>query len=92
MSGPQIGIIGVPLVRVGVIGHAMRLVGNVSLCNSRITVHKIVKIALGFASCNYLTVTGTNILELHSNVCDYLYILVYCMYVSIPRFNASIII
>ena len=47
MSGPQIGIIGVPLVRVGVIGHAMRLVGNVSLCNSRITVHKTVKIALG---------------------------------------------
>ena len=32
-----------------------------------------VKIALGFASCNYLTVTGTIIFELYSNVCDYLY-------------------
>ena len=31
------------------------------------------QIALGFASCNYLTVTGTIIPELHSNVCDYLY-------------------
>ena len=31
------------------------------------------QIALSFASCNYLTVTGTIILELHSNVCDYLY-------------------
>ena len=42
------------------------------LCNSRIIVHITVKIALSFASCNFLTVTGTIILELHSNVCDYL--------------------
>ena len=28
MSVPQIGIIGVPVVRVGVIDHAMQLVGN----------------------------------------------------------------
>ena len=28
---------------------------------------------LGFALCNDLTVTGTIILELHSNVYDYLY-------------------
>ena len=40
----------------------------------------MVKIPLGFASCNFLTVTGTIILELHSNVCDYLYkvLLVHC--------------
>ena len=38
---------------------------NNCTCNSQIT--------LGFASCNYLTVTGTIILKLHSNVCDYLY-------------------
>ena len=37
-------------------------------CNSRIIVHVTVKIALSFASCNFLTVTGTIILELHSNV------------------------
>ena len=30
------------------------------------------QIALGFVSYNYLTVTGTIILELHSNMCDYL--------------------
>ena len=39
-------------------------------CNPRIIVHVT---ALGFALCNYLTVTGTIILELHSNVYDYLY-------------------
>ena len=73
MTMPQIGMSGVPQVRVGVVGCAMRLIGmqshaflcNSSTCNSQI--------ALGFASCNYLTVTGTIILELHSNVCDYLY-------------------
>ena len=46
---------------------------HASSCNSRIIVHVTVKTALGFASCNYLTVTGTIILKLHSNVCDYLY-------------------
>ena len=42
--------------------------------------YMMVKIPLGFASCNFLTVTGTIILELHSNVCDYLYkvLLVHC--------------
>ena len=53
-------------VRVGIVGCAMGLVGNHG-------VHAAVKIALSFASCNYLIVTGTIILELHSNVCDYLY-------------------
>ena len=38
---------------------------NNCTCNSQI--------ALSFALCNYLTVTGKIILELHSNVCDYLY-------------------
>ena len=49
----------------------MRLVGNhMHFC----AILKCkVKIALGFASCNFLTVTGTIILELDSNVCDYLY-------------------
>ena len=28
MSVPQIGIIGMPQVKVGVVGHAMRVVGN----------------------------------------------------------------
>ena len=59
---PQIGMGGMPQVRVGVVGRAMQLVGNhTHFC------------AISFASCNYLTVTGTIILELHSNVCDYLY-------------------
>ena len=67
---PQIGMSGVPQVRVGVVGRTMR--SHTFSCNSRIIVHVTIKIALGFASCNYLTVTGTIILELHSNVCDYL--------------------
>ena len=54
---PQIRMSGIPQVRVGVVGRAM--------CYA--------KIALGLALCNYLTVTGTIILELHSNVYDYLY-------------------
>ena len=57
---PQIGMGGVPQVKVGVVGRAMQLVGNHTyFC--------------AFASCNCLTVTGTIILKLHSNVCDYLY-------------------
>ena len=36
-------------------------------------------------SCNYLTVTGTIILELHSNVCDYLY-------KSLPKVGITIFI
>ena len=71
---PQIGMISMPQVRVGVVGHAMQLVGNRAfLCNLIIILHVTVKIVLGFASCNYLTVTATVILELHSNMCDYLY-------------------
>ena len=54
---PQIGMSNVPQVRVGVVGRAMQLIGNHT------------QIALGFPLCNYLTVTGTIILELHSNVC-----------------------
>ena len=63
----------VPQVRVGVIGHAMWLIGNhTHVC--AIQVHKYNnQITLGFASCNYLTVTSTIILKLHSIVCNYLY-------------------
>ena len=43
------------------------------------------QIALGFASCNYLTVTGKIILELHSNVCDYLY-----KFYQLSKFNGSL--
>ena len=83
---PQIGKSGVPQVRVGVVGRAMRLIGNhTHFCAMRLIgnhTHFCAiqdnctcnnQIALGFASCNYLTVTGKIILELHSNVCDYLY-------------------
>ena len=41
--------------------------------NETLIVHITVYIALSFSLCNYFTVTGTIILELHSNVCDYLY-------------------
>ena len=72
---PQIGV---PQVRMGVVGCAMRLVGNHTHFRV-IQVHVTVKITLGFASCNFLTVTGTIILELHSNVCDQLLLkLVHC--------------
>ena len=68
----QIYIIGVPQVRVGIVGPAMQLVDNhTHFC--AILIHVTVKIALGFTLCNYLTVTGTIILELRSNVCDCLY-------------------
>ena len=67
----QIGMSGVPQVRVGVVDRAMRLVDNHT--HSRIIVDVTVKIAFGFASCNFLTVTGTINLILHLNVCDYLY-------------------
>ena len=50
---PQIGMIGVPQVRVGIVGCAKQLVGNHTHFRA-IIVH----------------VTGTIILELHSNVCD----------------------
>ena len=40
------------------------------LCNSGIIVHVTVKIALGFALCNYSTVIGTIIPELHLNMYD----------------------
>ena len=62
---PQIGMIGMPQVRVDVVGRAMQLVDNHThfSCNSGIIVHVTVKIALGFASCNFLTVTGTIILN-----------------------------
>ena len=65
-------MIGMSQVRVGVVGRALRLVGNHTHFHA-IQVHIAVKITLGFASCNFLTVTGTIILEFHSNVCDYLY-------------------
>ena len=54
-----------PQVRVGIVGRAMRLVGNH-------THFHVIQESLGFALCIYLTVTGTIILKLHSNVCDYL--------------------
>ena len=62
---------GVAQVRVGVVGCAMQLVRIFVQFKNNCTRNS--QIALGFASCNYLTVTGTIILELHSNVCDYLY-------------------
>ena len=73
---PQIGMISMPQVRVGIVRSSCYAISRQShafLCNSRILVHITVKIALGFALCNFLTVTGKIILELHSNVCDYLY-------------------
>ena len=54
-----------PQVRVGIVGRAMRLVGN------HMHFH-VIQESLDFALYNYLTVTGTIIVELHSNVCDYL--------------------
>ena len=72
---PQIGKSGVPQVRVGVVGRAMQLIGNhmhFRAIQEYNCTHNS-QIALGFASCNYLTVTGKIILKLHSNVCDYLY-------------------
>ena len=71
---PQIGMSSMPQVRVGIVDCAMRLVGNHThfhAFKNNCTYNN--QIALSFASCNYLTVTGTIILELHSNVCDYLY-------------------
>ena len=58
---------GVPQVRVGIVdlamqSHAFLWFKNNCTRNSQIALH--------FASCNFLTVTGTIILELHSNVCD----------------------
>ena len=71
---PQIGMSGVPQVRVGVVGCAMQLVGNhIIFVQFKNNCTRNSQIALGFTSCNYLIVTGTIILELHSNVCDYLY-------------------
>ena len=61
MTLPQIGMSSVPQVRVGIVGHAMRLVGNhthfhaICTCNCQI--------ALGIALYNYLTVIGTKILK-----------------------------
>ena len=66
MIVPQIGMISMPQVRVIVVGHAMRLVGNHTHFHT-IYVHVTVKFALVFASRNFLTVTGTITLELHSN-------------------------
>ena len=46
-------------------------------CNSRIIVRVTVKLhSTSPRAISYLTVTGTIILELHSNVCDYLAILI----------------
>ena len=69
---PQIGMCGVPQVRVSIVGRAMQLVGNHTQFKNNCTSNS--QITLGFTSCNYFTVTGTIILELHSNVCDYLYV------------------
>ena len=46
--------------------------------------HAIVKIALDFTSCNYLTVTDIIILELHSNMCDYTIAGTFVMFVLFP--------
>ena len=48
------------------------LIGN-RTCDCVILVYTTVKITLSFTSCNYLTVTGTIIPELHSNVYNCLY-------------------
>ena len=73
---PQIEMIGMPQVRLGVVSHAMQLVGNHThfrTIQEYLYIYVTVKIALSFASCNFLTVTGRIILKLHSNMCDYLY-------------------
>ena len=74
----EIGMISMPPIRVVVRRscYAISRQSHAFLCNSRIIVHVChvrVKIALSFAPCNFLTVTDAIILELHSNVCDYLY-------------------
>ena len=76
MTVPQIGMSSMPQDRLGVIGRAMRLVGNhmhfVQFKNNcKRNSQNCTQ--LRFTSCNFLTVIGTIILELHSNVCDYLY-------------------
>ena len=55
---PQIRMSSVPKVRVGIVGHAMQLIGTctciyveLNTCNSQI--------ALGFASCNFLTASDS---------------------------------
>ena len=55
---------------------AVRLIGNPPAFsyNLGIIVRVTVKIALGFPSYNYATVTSTIILKLYSNAGDYLYI------------------
>ena len=63
----QIGMIGVPQVREGVVGHAMRLIDNhTHFCAFTNNCTRSSQTALGFALCNYLTVTGTVFLKLHS--------------------------
>ena len=67
----QIGMSSVPQVRMGIVGCATRLVGNHTYFKNNCT--RISQIAFGFGSCNFLTATGTIILEFQLNVCDYLY-------------------
>ena len=56
---PQIGMSGVPQVRVGIVGRAIRLVGNhTHFVQFKNNCTRNSQIALGFASCNYLTVTA----------------------------------
>ena len=56
---PQIVMSGVPQVRVGVVGYAMRLVGITHIfVQFKNNCTRNSQFALGFASCNYLTVTG----------------------------------
>ena len=66
---PQIGMIGIPQVRVGILCrlcYAISRESHAFLCNSILIVHVTAKIALSFALCNFLTVTDTIILEMHS--------------------------
>ena len=69
MTVPQIRMSDMPQVIVGVIGHAMQLIGDhTHFCAIQEYCTCNRQIALGFASCNYLSVTGTINLKLDSNV------------------------
>ena len=69
---PQIGMSGVSHVRVGVMDRAMQFSkqSHSFSCNSGIVVYTSVTVK---KSIGFYLVTATIILELHSNVSDYLY-------------------
>ena len=79
MTVPQIGMSGVPQVRVGVVGHAMQLIGNHTFsCNSRIIVYITVKLHLASPRA----ITLLLLVQLFSN-CTQMCMTTYTNYVTI---------